>query len=135
MAAVALGAFWWAWRGDPERLPHARALTFCVAAFSQLCFAIGCRSDRATAPVLGFFAKPALLAALAVSAALQVAVVVLPAVGRVFEIDAPPGREWLLVVGLSLIPVTVVEVAKLIGRRRCGGRAVRHTGRDPGAAP
>ncbi|MFM8284458.1 MAG: cation-translocating P-type ATPase [Planctomycetaceae bacterium] len=135
MAAVTLAAFLIVWRHDAARLPLARTVTFCTVSFAQLLFAIGCRSDRATAPALGFFANPALLAALAVSAALQVAVVVLPAVGRVFEIDAPPGREWLLVVGLSLIPVTVVEVAKLIGRRRCGGRAVRHTGRDPGAAP
>ena len=135
MAAVALAAFLIVWRHEADRLPLARTVTFCTVSFAQLLFAIGCRSDRAIAPALGFFANPALLAALAVSATLQVAVVVLPTVRRVFELDAPPGREWLLVVGLSLVPVTVVEIAKLVGRRFGGGRAARHTGRHPGAAP
>ena len=46
VASVSLFAFWWTWAGDSARLPYARTVTFCVAALSQLFFAIGCRSDR-----------------------------------------------------------------------------------------
>ena len=113
VAAVSLGAFRWAWGGDPERLPHARTVTFCVAAFSQLLFAIGCRSDRRTAIEVGFFSNPWLLAAIAVSALVQVSAVTLPYAQEVFQVGSQLGRDWLLVLGLALVPVTVIELAKV----------------------
>jgi Ca2+-transporting ATPase len=112
VAAASLLAFWWTWGGDPARLPHARTVTFCVAAFSQLLFAIGCRSDRVTAFELGFFTNPWLLGAIAVSMLLQVSVVTLPYAQDVFQVGDEPGRDWLLVAGLSLVPVTLIELAK-----------------------
>jgi len=116
VAAVSLAAFWWTWGGDPGRLPHARTVTFCVAAFSQLFFAIGCRSDRVTAFELGFFTNPWLLGAIAVSMLLQVSIVTLPYAQDVFQVGSQPGRDWLIVAGLSLVPVTVIELAKLAWR-------------------
>ena len=112
VAAVSLAAFWWTWQGDPKRLPHARTVTFCVAAFSQLFFAIGCRSDHRTAFGLGFFSNPWLLAAIAVSALLQVSVVTLPYAQDVFQVGSKLGGEWLWILILSLVPVTVIELAK-----------------------
>ena len=112
VASVSLFAFWWTWAGEPARLPYARTVTFCVAALSQLFFAIGCRSDRRTALELGFFSNPWLLAAVAVSALLQLTVVTLPYAQGVFEVGSQLGRDWFLVIGLALIPVTVIEVAK-----------------------
>ncbi|MFM9059023.1 MAG: cation-translocating P-type ATPase [Planctomycetaceae bacterium] len=116
VAAVTLGGFWWAWRGDPGRLAHARMLAFCVAAFSQLCFAIGCRSERRTAPELDFLGNPWLLGAIVISGLLQAAVVTLPAAQPVFEVTAHPGPDWVVVLGLALVPVTIVEVAKWFRR-------------------
>ncbi len=114
VAAAAVAAFWISWRGDPTRLAHARAVTFCVAAFSQLFFAIGCRSDRRTALQLGFLGNPALLLAIMLSGLLQVTVVTLPPAQSVFEVGATLGREWPLVIGLALVPVTVIEAAKAV---------------------
>jgi P-type Ca2+ transporter type 2C len=116
VAAASLLAFWWTWQGEPARLPHARTVTFCVAAFSQLLFAIGCRSDRVTAFELGFFTNPWLLGAIAVSVLLQVSVVTLPYAQDVFQVGAELGGDWLLVAGLSLVPVTLIELAKLVWR-------------------
>jgi Ca2+-transporting ATPase len=116
VAGVSLAAFWWTWRGDPEQLPHARAVTFCVAAFSQLFFAIGCRSDRRTAIEIGFFTNPWLLAAIAVSTLLQVSVVTLPFAQDVFQVGGQLGGDWAWVLGLSLVPVTAIELAKLAWR-------------------
>jgi Ca2+-transporting ATPase len=117
IAAVAAFAFWITYGGDPGRLPHARTVTFCVAAFTQLFFAIGCRSERLTAIESGFFGNPALLVAIALSALLQISVVMLPLAQPVFEVGREPGRDWLLVLALALVPVTVVECAKVIRRR------------------
>jgi P-type Ca2+ transporter type 2C len=124
VGGVSIGAFWWTWWGDPERLSHARTVTFCVAALSQLCFAIGCRSDRVTALQLGLFSNPWLLAAIAVSALLQVSVVMLPYARDVFEVGTQLGHEWWLVIGLALVPVTLIELAKW------GWRGVHHAARS-----
>jgi len=120
IGAVALAAFWLVWRGseDERVIAHAKTVTFCTAAFAQLCFAIGCRSDRATAWRLGFLANPALLGALVVSALLQTAVVTLPFARPVFAVGSEVRREWLLVLGLAVLPVTVVELSKWAGGAR-----------------
>jgi Ca2+-transporting ATPase len=114
VAAVALAAFWLTWRGsaDPAVMARAQATTFCVAAFAQLCFAIGCRSDRHTAFGVGFFRNPSLLAAIVISGLLQVAVLTLPVARPVFEVHGDLGGGWLLAVGLALLPVTVIELVK-----------------------
>ncbi len=116
VAAVVLGAFAWAWRGDPARLPQAQTFTFCVAAFAQLFFAIGCRSARRTAPEIDFLGNPWLLAAIVVSGLFQVAVVTLPATQPVFEVAAHPGLDWLVILAVAVVPVTIVEVAKWFRR-------------------
>ena len=122
VAAVCLVAFWLAWQGDDTRVRHARTVTFCVAAFAQLFFAIGCRSDHRTAIQLGFFTNPALVMAVVLSALVQLAVVMLPPTQSVLEVGAIPLGEWGLVLGLAVVPVTVLEVAKLLASLRPGSR-------------
>jgi Ca2+-transporting ATPase len=118
VAAATLAAFWLTWQGssDPAAIERAQTTTFCVAAFAQLLFAIGCRSDRFTAFGIGFFRNPALLAAIAISALLQVAVVTLPVARPVFEVRSELGAGWPLVIGLALVPVTVIESGKWLRR-------------------
>lgn len=114
IAAAALATFWLMYRGREANLPAARTAAFCVTAFSQLFFAVGCRSQRYTMPELGPFTNPNLFAAIALSGLLQIAVVSLPLSQRVFDVAAYPGRGWLLILLLALAPVTVIEVGKLI---------------------
>jgi AcrR family transcriptional regulator len=68
--------------------------------------------ERNEAVRIGFFRNPALLAAIAVAALLQAAVVTLPATRPVFDVRTDLGREWLLVIGLALVPLAVVEAGK-----------------------
>jgi Ca2+-transporting ATPase len=112
VAAVTLGAFWAAYRGDTARLPHARTVTFCVAAFAQLLFVFACRSSRRTAWQLGLTSNPALLVAVAVSALLQVSVVMLPFARPVFEVGMELGADWGWVLLAALVPLVVVEASK-----------------------
>jgi Ca2+-transporting ATPase len=118
VSAVILWAFWSTWRGDDARLERARTFAFCVAAFAQLFFAIGCRSDRVTAVRLGFFRNPAILLAILLSALLQVAIVALPHTREVFEVERHVGADWAAVIGLALVPVTVIELAKRLAPLR-----------------
>ena len=114
VAVSALTAFWLTYLGDESRLPLARTVTFSVVAFSQLFFSIGCRSQKYTMPQLGFLANPYLFGAIAISGALQVAVLTIPAVGPVFEVVPAVGDSWPMILLLSLAPVTIVEAGKLI---------------------
>jgi Ca2+-transporting ATPase len=115
VASVCVAAFWLVWRGDDARIAHARTVTFCVAAFAQLFFALGCRSDRRPVLFLGLLGNPALLLAIVVSALVQVAVVTFPTAQSVLELSAGgPGVHWPLVLGLAVVPLLVVEGSKLV---------------------
>jgi len=115
VAAVCVAAFRIVWQGEDSRLAEARTATFCVAAFAQLLFTIGCRSDRRPGLGPGMFANPALLMAIAVSALVQLAVVMLPPTQAVFEVAAGgPGHHWPFVFGLAVIPLAVIEAVKIV---------------------
>jgi Ca2+-transporting ATPase len=101
---------------DP-RLDHARTIAFCVMAFSQLFYSYACRSQYTTLPELGFVSNPHLCIATAISAALQMGVVLLPFAQGVFKTVPLSVGEWLMVLGLALVPVTVAESGKLLLRR------------------
>ena len=88
-------------------------MTFSIITFSQLFFAIGCRSQRFTMPQLGLFSNPFLLGAIVISGLLQLSVMTLPFAQPVFEVATHLTLEWLPLIALSLAPVTVIEVAKL----------------------
>jgi Ca2+-transporting ATPase len=114
MAAVGLIAFAVVYRDDPANLPEARTVTFCVLAFTQLFFAVSCRSQRFTLPQLGLLSNPQLLVALVVSGLLQLSVVTLPFARPVFEVaTALTWNVWVITIGLALVPVTIIEVAKI----------------------
>jgi Ca2+-transporting ATPase len=114
VAAVAAIGFWFIYRGEETHLTRARTVAFCVTAYSQLFFSIGCRSQRYTMPELGLFSNPHLFWAIAVSGLLQLSVVTLPFAQPVFEVATHLGWEWALVFALALVPVTIVEATKLV---------------------
>jgi P-type Ca2+ transporter type 2C len=121
MAAMALVAFAVVYRQDPNNLPQARTATFCVLAFTQLFFAIACRSRRFTMPELGLFSNPQLFFALAISGLLQLGVVTLPFARPIFGITADLTLwQWGLVLGLSLVPVSLIEIRKIVSSRKRG---------------
>ncbi len=95
-------------------LEHARTVAFCVMAFSQLLFSIGCRSQDQTLLQLGLFSNPYLFGAIAVSGLLQLSVILVPLARPVFDAMPHPPWEWALIFLLSLVPVTCIEVAKLV---------------------
>jgi len=102
------------YRGDESQLSRARTVTFAIAAFSQLFFTFGCRSQRYTMPELGVFSNLWLFAAIAISSLLQLTIMTLPFTQTVFAVSTHLTWEWLLIIALSMIPVTVIEVQKLI---------------------
>jgi len=134
MASMSIAGFWRVYDKEPngDGLAEARVVAFCICAFTQLCFSFACRSERYTMPELGAFTNPPLLGAIAISALLQMAVVLLPFTREVFvgaHFDF--SRQWGLIAALALAPVTIVEMKKLMFKK---GRSSWHgrLGHDPG---
>jgi Ca2+-transporting ATPase len=112
-----------AYQNDEANLPAARTTAFCIVALGQLSYSFACRSQTRTLPELGFATNPYLFAAIGVSVLLQMGVVLLPPLRPIFETTGTLGLDWLLVIVLSLAPVSVIELVKLaraFGRRRSG---------------
>ena len=114
IAAAAMFGFYWILKTDPENLDVARSCAFAVTAFSQLAFALVCRSQRFTLPQLGLFSNVWLFWAFAASGLLQLGVLLVPVAQNVFNVVPMPGEVWILVIILSLVPATIIEVAKII---------------------
>jgi Ca2+-transporting ATPase len=113
ITTVGVAAFAFSYGRDQD-LARARTTTFCTVAFTQLFFSFACRSQRYTLLELGPFSNPYLFGAIAASALLQFTVVTLPLTHPVFDVPASPGADWLYILPLALMPVTVIEVGKLL---------------------
>jgi Ca2+-transporting ATPase len=116
-AVVALSVFAWAIsKGD---LATARTLAFSSLVFGELFRAFSARSATRLLWEVGVFTNLRLLAVVLLSGALQFAIHYFPATRELFGVAAPTLEHGLLAMGLGLIPVTVIELAKLA--RRWGG--------------
>ena len=96
----------------------ARTVTFCIACYSQMFFAFGCRSEQLTFPQLGAFSNTSMLTAIFLSGVLQLGTVTLAAGRGIFQTTTVTPEQWIVILTLSLIPVTVLEVLKFIPARR-----------------
>jgi Ca2+-transporting ATPase len=114
IAAIAAIAFHLTYGGRSAHLPLARTVAFATIAFAQLTFSFGCRSHRYTLPQLGAFSNPWLIGAIAASALLQLAVLTIPPLHPLFDVTGGLGWRWFTIALLGLVPVTFVEVAKLL---------------------
>jgi magnesium-transporting ATPase (P-type) len=95
-----------------DRHVIARTVAFCILSYSQLFYSFSCRSDKYTLPQLGFFSNKGLIGAIILSGLIQTAVF-LPHVSHIFHVTTL-SWEWGVVLGLSLLPVTIIEVIKLL---------------------
>jgi Ca2+-transporting ATPase len=114
IAAAGIAAYLLVSKEPDSTLHHVRTATFCTVAFAQLFFSIACRSARGTMPELGFFSNRYLLGAIVASVALQIGTVTVPGLRQIFGVDELPTWDWGLILAIALLPVTIVEFAKLL---------------------
>jgi Ca2+-transporting ATPase len=100
----------------------ARTATFFIACYAQMLFALGCRNEELTYPQMGLFSNRAILGAIFVSGLLQLGTIAIPATRSIFGTVPLSIEQWALVVMLSLMPITVIEVVKLLPLPQAGGR-------------
>jgi magnesium-transporting ATPase (P-type) len=91
---------------------EARTMAFTTLVLAQLWNCLNARSDRTSAPH-GLFTNPWLWAAVAVSLALQIAVVHVPALNDAFDTTPLTVGEWAICAGLASVVLVAGEARKL----------------------
>ena len=111
-AALTLGVYLWALDHGP--VEAARDLAFTTLVFSELMRSFAARSDTRTLPQLGAASNLRLLAVVVLTGAAQVGMHLIPGVRNVFGLHPLSWGELGLCFALGLIPVTILEVTKLV---------------------
>jgi Ca2+-transporting ATPase len=115
-AVVTLGVFGWALR--TRDVLEARNLAFTTLVFGELFRAFASRSPRRLFWEVGPFTNLRLLAVVAGSVLVQLGIHHIPALEDLFGITDLPLTDCALTLLLGLLPVTLVELAKLLRRAR-----------------
>jgi Ca2+-transporting ATPase len=95
---------------------HWQTMTFTVLCFSQMGNALAVRSRRASVFSLGLGANKPLLGALVLTVALQLLVIYLPFLNRLFSTQPLSWLELGITVAVSSVVFWVVELEKLVKR-------------------
>ena len=112
--AITLAVFVWALRA--RDLGEARTLAFSTLVFGQMFTSFALRHRRKLLWEIGAFTNARLIAVVAATGALQLALGEIPATRALFHMSAVPISDLLIPLAAGLIPVTVLELAKLVRR-------------------
>ena len=88
-----------------------RTMAFSVLSLSQLFHSFNMRSEHSLSEI-GMFSNRKLTFSFIICAILQVAVVSLPPLVKVFQVVPLEKRQWAIVLLLSIVPILVVELQK-----------------------
>ena len=88
-----------------------RTMAFAALSFSQIVHAFNMHSEHSVFHS-GIFKNSRLWLAAFICVCLQAAVIVVEPISRIFKTAVLSGGQWLWVVGISLIPLLVVELEK-----------------------
>jgi Ca2+-transporting ATPase len=117
-AAVTLGVFVWALRS--RDLGEARNLAFSTLVFGEVLRSFAARSTTRLFWEVGPFTNLRLLAVAAMTIGVQLAMHHTPIMQKLFKIQTLSLEDCVLSLALGLIPVTVLELAKLVRRASPG---------------
>lgn len=96
---------------DPLTL--GRTMAFCTLSFCEITHSVNMRSSLPLYKI-GFFSNRMMNIAFPVCVAAQAAVVVIPTLARLFDVVPLSAFQWLIVAAVSLVPLAVGEVGKLL---------------------
>lgn len=90
-----------------------QTMAFAVLAFAQLFHVRNLHSIRRSSFRTNIFKNKALIGGIIVSAVMMLAVLLFPPFMKAFKLTAMDSIHWIYVLGLSLVPIVVVELFKL----------------------
>jgi Ca2+-transporting ATPase len=120
VGVVSIGTQAWSYtRGDA----YWQTMVFTVLTISQLFHSLAVRSERESLFSIGLGSNPAMLGAVLLTVALQLAVIYVPVLQPVFHTQALPLADLLLCFVLASMVLVAVEIEKWLIRR---GRLYRN---------
>ncbi|HYN56106.1 MAG TPA: cation-translocating P-type ATPase [Motilibacterales bacterium] len=114
IAALTLGTQAWALSEDTRAW---QSMVFTVLVFCQLVHSMAIRSETRSLFAIGLFTNPALLGALGLSVALQLALLYVPWLQGIFRTTALTPAQLAVVCVVPLVILAAVELEKLLTRR------------------
>ena len=115
MAVVSLTVGYWYWQPEGSDTSDTwRTMIFTVLTLSQMGNALAIRSNTQTLFQIGIFSNPALLGAVTLTLAMQVAVVYWTPMQRIFHTTALSAGEFALCLIFSTVVFGVIESVKYI---------------------
>ena len=90
-------------------------MAFSTLMFAQLVHVRNLHSNKRSSLAINPMNNKPLIGAIFVSAALALLVLLIPPVREAFSLTAMDGKHWLFVVLISLSPILVVDLFKLLG--------------------
>ena len=117
IAFCSLVAFTYVLFVEKEGLGRARTAAFIVLAVAQLFQALNSRHQMKSIFELGFFTNLKLIYALLLSLFLQLSVVYLPFMQKIFKTENLTLFDWVLVIVLSSLPLWTMELVKRLNKK------------------
>jgi Ca2+-transporting ATPase len=121
LTGVTLGAFHWAQRQPASDLPTAQTVAFTTLALGQLLHVLNARSKRPVIFGRRLLANRWVLGALAFTVVLQLAVVYVPLLSRLFHTRPLGAEQWPVVLAGALLPLLVGQALRAVALARRGG--------------
>lgn len=100
-------------------LEVGRTMAFVSLSMLELVHSLNIRSEKSMFKI-GLFKNVYLLGAIALGVILQVAVVLIPNVARIFNVVPLSKIQWMSTIAISILPVVLVEMQKKINEMRFG---------------
>ena len=105
-------------------LEVGRTMAFVAMAMLELVHSFNVKSEESIFKV-GILENKYLIGAFILGTLLQVVVVMVPAFASVFGLVSLTGTQWLYTLGISTLPVIIIEAQKLLDSRLKAGRGVK----------
>lgn len=97
---------------------YARTMAFVVLATSQLFYSLTMRSETKSIFQVGIFKNKYLILSIIAGVVLQFGVITIPFLANAFKVHALPLNDWIIVFGLSLLPLIANEIIKIFMRMK-----------------
>lgn len=94
-----------------------RTMSFAVLSLSQLFHSFNMRSHHSLSQI-GIFTNPKLVMSFLICGFLQIAVISIAPLARIFQVVPLSLRQWAIVLLLSIAPIAVVELQKKINKKK-----------------
>lgn len=92
-------------------------MAFATLSISQLVHAFNLKTEKSIFSI-NLFNNPYLIGSLIIGIFLQVAVIMVPTLSNIFKVVPLNSIQWLVVILLCIMPIVIVEIEKLLTRKK-----------------